>query len=506
MGQSQRNLMALSIRVQFLAGYSGREWPPSPGRLFKALVCAARSGWSASHRDVYDEALRIVERQRAPVIAAPEATLRRLQRRFVPNNSKNWPTRRELDTEPESILYWDIDAPTVVWYHWPDAPSKIVDTVRQLSRHTWSLGKGEDFAVLDALTEPPPSDLTSWRETAEREGSGPSLETPEPGCLDVCDAAFWRSADKAPLPISGVRSVRYASNGGLEARVPVGVLALHFGGKRRSWDARLLRQVVGPIRNLLNQIRGEIVDVLASNPEERARLDALAQRVLHGHDERGEPVPESHLAVLPIPNVLGPYPDGRIRRVALVGFECAQDPTRRAIVEMACVLLHGRELLDNGRGTGVTLETESDRQWLQAISRRSRTWVSVTPVIQAAKELTSAEWRRLREMRQAATESGENLARLEQRLQGRRLELVVRSFVQAVGSDGARPVSVETIQGGFIAGVHVARQYRVAGYLAETSRFHVKVTFDRPVSGPIAVGRGRHVGFGLLWPSANDEQ
>jgi CRISPR-associated protein Csb2 len=46
----------------------------------------------------------------------------------------------------------------------------------------------------------------------------------------------------------------------------------------------------------------------------------------------------------------------------------------------------------------------------------------------------------------------------------------------------------------------------VAGYLAETSRFHVKVTFDRPVSGPIAVGRGRHVGFGLLWPSANDEQ
>jgi CRISPR-associated protein Csb2 len=460
---------------------------------------------------VYDEALRIIEEQKAPVIAAPEAILRRpLQRRFVPNNSKNWPMQRKLnpvkgiDLEPEPILYWDIDVPTVVWYHWPDAPSEIVDTVRQLSRHTWSVGKGEDFAVLDALTEPPPSEMTSWRETAEPEYSGPSLETPEPGCLDVCDVAFGRSADEAPLPISGVRSVRYASNGDAEARVPVGVLALHFGGKRRSWDARLLRQVVGPIRNLLNEVRGEIVDVLASNPGERALLGALAQRVLHGHDERGEPVPESHLAVLPIPSVLGPYPDGRIRRVALVGFG-AEDSTRRAIVEMACVLLHGRELLDNGRGTGVTLKTEPDRQWLQGIARKSRSWVSVTPVIQAAKELTSGEWQRLREMRQAASESGENLVRLEQRLQGRRLELLVRSFVQAVGTRGARPTSVETIPGGSIAGVHIARQYRVAGYLAETSRFHVRVTFDRPISGPIAVGRGRHVGFGLFWPSPDEE-
>jgi hypothetical protein len=134
------------------------------------------------------------------------------------------------------------------------------------------------------------------------------------------------------------------------------------------------------------------------------------------------------------------------------------DSTRRAIVEIVDVLLRGRELLDNGRGTGVTLDTEPDRQWLQAITRKSRSWVSVTPVIQAAKELTWAECRRLREMRQAAAESDENLVRLEQRLRCRRLELPVRSFVQAVGTGGARPVSVETIPGGSIAGVHIARQ------------------------------------------------
>lgn len=502
--------MALSIRVQFLAGYSGREWPPSPARLFKALVSAARSGWAASKREVIDGALRELE-GRAPIIAAPEAILRvPRQRRFVPNNSKNWPTQRKLnpvkgiDLEPEPILHWDVDAPAIVWYQWPDVPSTLVRAGRELSRHTWSVGKGEDFALLDALETPPPSELNSWHEAADREGAGAWLEVPEPGCLDVCDAVFWRSADDPPLAVSGIRSVRYASDGEAEVTPPVGMLALWSRGKRCSWDARLLRQVVGPIRNLLDEVRGEIVEVLAADPTERARLDALAQRVLLGHDERGDAVREPHLAVLPVPSVLGPYPDGRIRRVALVGFGCGQDATRRAIVEMAHVLLHGRELLDNGRRTGVRLDTEPDGQWLKAVTGRSRAWVSVTPVIQTAKELTSAEWRRLRAMRRVAAESGEDLARLEQRLRDRRLELVVRSLRQAVGNNGARPISVEVIPGGPMAGVHIARQYRVGGYLAETPRLHLRVTFDRAVTGPIAVGRGRHVGFGLLWPGSEE--
>jgi CRISPR-associated protein Csb2 len=499
--------MALSIRVQFLAGYSGREWPPSPARLFKALVSAARSGWAVSKREAIDGALRELE-GRAPIIAAPEAILRvPRQRRFVPNNSKKWPTQRKLnpkkgiDLEPEPILRWDFDAPAIVWYQWPDAPSELVSTVRELSRHTWSFGRGEDFALLDALEAPPPSELRRWRETTGRDSAGAWLDAPEPGCLDVCDATFWRSADDPPLPVSGIRSVQYASNGEIEVHDPVGVLALWSRGKRRSWDARLLRQVVGPIRNLLDEVRGEIVDVLAADSTERERLDALTQRVLLGHDERGDAVREPHLAVLPLPSVLGPYPDGRIRRVALVGFGCGQDATRRAIFELAYILLHGRELRDNGHGTGVRLDTEPDGQWLKAITGSSRTWVSVTPMIQAAQELTSAEWDRLRAMRRVAAESGEDLARLEQRLRDRRLELVIRSLRQALGANGARPISVEVVPGGPMAGVHIARQYRVDGYLAETPRLHLRVTFDRPVAGPIAVGRGRHVGFGLLWPA-----
>jgi hypothetical protein len=108
--------MPLAIRVQFLAGYSGREWPPSPARLFKALVSSARAGWSHSNRKAIDDSLRVLERQgwsegTKPEILAPHAKWRPpRQRRFVPNNSKNWPTERKLnpekgiDLEPEPMV------------------------------------------------------------------------------------------------------------------------------------------------------------------------------------------------------------------------------------------------------------------------------------------------------------------------------------------------------------------------------------------------------------------
>lgn len=45
-----------------------------------------------------------------------------------------------------------------------------------------------------------------------------------------------------------------------------------------------------------------------------------------------------------------------------------------------------------------------------------------------------------------------------------------------------------------------ALDYRVKGYLAQTHRCHAEVVFNRPVIGPLVVGRGKHSGFGLMMP------
>ncbi|MCK6573392.1 type I-U CRISPR-associated protein Csb2 [Myxococcota bacterium] len=501
--------MPLAIRVQFLAGYSGREWPPSPARLFKALVSSARAGWSHSNRKAIDDSLRVLERQgwsegTKPEILAPHAKWRPpRQRRFVPNNSKNWPTERKLnpekgiDLEPEPMVGRDIEAPSTVWYWWPDVDASHVPIIRDVSRHVSSLGKGEDLAVLDAFDVEPPADAMRWRPAA----SGKSLELPEVGCLDVCDAAFARDLNELPLAAAGVRAVPYASDArGADREVPTFVLGLWRNGKRRSWDARLLRQVVGPVRHLLDEIRSEVVDLLASSPSDRLAMEALVRRVLVGHDDSDKPISEPHLAILPLPSVLGPYPDGRVRRIALADFGAGDDPTRRAIIETAQVLLHGRELVDNGRRTGVVLDTEPDGQWLRAITERSRTWATVTPLVQQTKELTRDEWKRLIEARRNAEGEPAKAAARELHLQKRRRELVERSIRQAIAGRGASIESIEVVAGGPLAGVHIATQYRANGYLGETPKLHVRVTFDRPIAGPIAIGRGRHVGFGVLWP------
>ncbi len=502
--------MPLAIRVQFLAGYSGREWPPSPARLFKALVASARAGWAQSNRMAIDASLRMLERQgwddgtKLPGIVAPHAAPRApRQRRFVPNNSKNWPPERRLnpekgiDLEPEPMVGWDIEAPHTVWYWWPSVDASHVPVLRDVSRRVFSVGKGEDLAVLDATDAEPPADAVRWQPAT----SGASLEVPETGCLDVCDAVFARDLNDLPLAAAGVRSVTYASDVADPAReVPTFVLALWRNGKRCSWDARLLRQVVGPVRHLLDEVRAEVVDVLARGPSDRPAMEALVRRVLVGHDESDKPISEPHLAILPLPSVLGPYPDGRVRRIALADFGGGDDSTRRAIVETAQVLLHGRELLDNGLGTGIVLGTEPDSQWLRAITKRSRTWATVTPLVQQAKELTRDEWKRLVAARRNAEQEPAKAAARELHLQKRRRELVERSVRQATASQEARVESIEFASGGPIAGLHVATKYRANGYLGETPKLHVRVTFDRPISGPIAIGRGRHVGFGVLWP------
>lgn len=504
--------MPLAIRVQFLAGYSGHEWPPSPARLFKAMVSSARAGWAHSNRKAIDESLRALEMQgstedtQLPEIIAPRAELRpSRQQRFVPNNSKNWPTERKLnpekgiDLEPEPILSWNIEPARAVWYWWPNIDASHVPVIRHIVRRVVSVGKGENLAVLDATDKEPVCEAVRWRAAMR----GASLEVPEAGCLDVCDAAFARHSNDLSLPVAGVRAVNYASDAHTaEREVPTFVLGLWRNGKRCSWDARLLRQVVGPVRHLLDQVRSEIVDMLARSPSNRAAMESLVRRVLLGHDTSDKPISEPHLAVMPLPSVLGPYPDGRIRRIALADFGDSNDPTRRAIVEMAQVLLHGRELLDGGRGTGVFLNREPDDQWLRAITKRSRAWATVIPVVQQAKELTVAEWKHLRDARRNAEREPAKAAARELHLRHRRLELLERSVRQAIDGTNAHIESIEFSTGGWIGGVHIATHYRANGYLGETPKIHVRVTLDREVIGPLAIGRGRHVGFGVLWPVA----
>src|SRR5262249_27377507 len=63
------------------------EWPPSPLRLFQALVAAAAAGWrGGADGDAARPALRWLEARQPPVIVAPGHLAGRPFRLSVPNN------------------------------------------------------------------------------------------------------------------------------------------------------------------------------------------------------------------------------------------------------------------------------------------------------------------------------------------------------------------------------------------------------------------------------------
>jgi CRISPR-associated protein Csb2 len=67
---------ALLVSVRFINGryHGNHDWPPSPFRLFQALVAGAYGGrWTCEPAAEKDEAFKWLERLDAPLVAGPRA-------------------------------------------------------------------------------------------------------------------------------------------------------------------------------------------------------------------------------------------------------------------------------------------------------------------------------------------------------------------------------------------------------------------------------------------------
>lgn len=81
--------MQLEVEVTFTSGhFHGEEWPPSPARLFRAMVAATHRGaYALFNGQVRDDALRWLESLEPPLICAcPVTRSRERLVGYVPNN------------------------------------------------------------------------------------------------------------------------------------------------------------------------------------------------------------------------------------------------------------------------------------------------------------------------------------------------------------------------------------------------------------------------------------
>jgi CRISPR-associated protein Csb2 len=149
---------ALIVIVRFLDGrYHGSgEWPPSPFRMFQALVAAAHLG-----REVLSEetdALRWLENLAPPIIAAPKARQSFTTTYYVPRNGSDVTggdlMKAAKSRDPKFFRPWLFDQTTPFFYLWTfENDEKHPLIIAQIAERLYQLGRGIDmaFAVAEII-------------------------------------------------------------------------------------------------------------------------------------------------------------------------------------------------------------------------------------------------------------------------------------------------------------------------------------------------------------------
>lgn len=467
----------LCISVRFLdplfhgKGDEAPEWPPSPMRLFQALLAGTKTGcrgreWS----DATAQAFRWLESCGPPLIIAPLGRPATAPCTFfVPNNdSDEIPDRQErLTTKvawPHRLL-----TEGAVRYVWPIKESAAHDEARshaevicRQARYLLALGWGIDQVVGDGriLSQDEVAALKDprWRPWHIHRSGSQAWRSPLVGTLDdlatVHESFCSRIVDKQFQPTAEptcFESVYYLTSMVLPPR-PFATFELPDG---IGFRAEATATVAAMLRSLT-------CDHAKADDHE---FPGGAEVYVAGHvnEVHGAGVPFSYL---PLPTIGHEHADGMIRRV-LIAEPYGGDGTH---ARWAQNRLRNAALVDeDGNERGILLDPwrRASTRIIERYVREQQTWNSVTPVILPGfDDGKHAKAERL--FGKAAMQAGIPLGAIE--------ALVLRKAP-------------------FCSGAQHPSQYAVPAYLRDFSRWHVMIRFREPIPGPLALGPGRHVGL-----------
>lgn len=475
--------MFLHVYVTFTAGhYHGNEWPPSPARLFQALVAATHRGaYGLIHAEVRDHALEWLESLTAPVIMAPHVdTSREDITNYVPNNDDGETKDRLAHVKAaKSMQLRFLPSETRVDYRWEfeadGESSPYADVVSAMASLVTYLGRTVDHVYargeVSQTTAVSHSSVLAWLPT---EISGGEWQSPKSGFLKLCQERFPRSVSEQPPDFTNSRQIDYSTGDTPKSTVPLAVVELRkFNGAFLSFYPHRLREPAGMVRDAFQTWLTDCPAI-----EQHYGSDRVA-RLLFGHKAAGGGAPSEggHIAVVPVPSLNDAHTaDGLIRRILLIGWGLRDQPDRDLFAQ-ATQGLNSRVLRDGGREVGQmnllsrSEQTAQNKRWLGIDASGARVWRSVTPVVLPGYSRKSR-----------SPES-----------------YLVRALAQQ-GFSADSIDSVAAYSGPLVPGTVPARNYRVADYLKATPRVHAEIIFKSPVIGPLVVGRGRFAGLGLFLP------
>ena len=471
-------MKTLCAAIHFLDGrFHGRddygaEWPPSPFRLFQAMLAASSRSGSAE-----DEAFQWLERLEPPDILAPEIREAPSWKTYVPNNDSDEKYNRQdrlgekifrplriLDNKPLFYL-WRIKPDE------QDMASKLIPVIRRVC----ALGWGIDLVAADGniLSQEKAESLISsyggrhWRPVPR---ASRRFRCPKPGSLfDLRDAyrSFLNRFDGniylPPKKAGEFTETPYAKVGAVQREVAAFKLTPPDDDSEtwKMFDQRATMEIAAWVRGYLcsaavqTGFPGDSAIYVAGHVPSRYKQDETPPR----------------FSYIPLPSIGHKRADGMIRR--LIVAEPYGGDGRYA--QWARRVLTNAVLTDKNGVPQARLRPlpERDAVLLQYL-QESRTFRTVTPVILPGyDDMKYAKAQKL--MEKALEQTGFRVGDLEE------------------------PIYMQKAP--FRNGCYGPRSYSLPAYLKGKSAMHVELKWKTPIPGPLALGAGRHLGLGLFAPA-----
>jgi CRISPR-associated protein Csb2 len=527
-------LTYLRISIHFLGDeFHGRgdheepEWPPSPLRLFQALV--ATSARLDGHTG---DALLWLEQQPPPCIIATKQNDQqpRGYKLYAPDNvgdivARSWSNGRNFDksNHPIDISGYRIEkfvrptrlengaAAHYLWKIEGNAETfvrQLVPAARAISQFGW----GVDLVVADAalVADEDVSKLTGERWSPSEAVGGRQLRIPVGGTVEDLrqrHAAFLNrisldsSTFKPVPPLTKYDTSTYRRNHEI-SRPPYAVFAL-----RKPDDSGFA--AFDPVRRALHL--GGMLRYAAKQSDFAVSLGWNDEKVgsfVMGHGEKQgdehRPVDGPRLVFVPLPSIEWRGPEngntvGLIRRVMVTVTEGIDNGEFAKIVRN----LEGRELIDENTGHCVAfLRRQSDDDKAIGIYfAQSSTWATVTPVILPGYDDPNKLRRRLNSAGLTTQEKAEIVLKLEGRI-----DSLLRKSLRQAGypEELTGNAELQWRGSGFMKGTDLAGKYAVPDQHRRYRRLHVCIIWrdsqGEPVNrpGPLCIGGGRFSGLGLF--------
>lgn len=467
----------LCISVTFLDPYfhgkgdDGPEWPPSPFRLYQALIAGTRAGCRrARSAEEESAALRWLERLEPPLIVAPEAALCSSRTHFVPNNDSDKRFSRQARLTTKVFHAHCLQGGETLHYIWSFDSHKqdnmhAAATCDKIARYVTSLGWGIDQVaatgrVIDEI-EMRQLKGVRWKPWRLRRPQSRKWRVPVQGSFEDLEAVYasfrarvqGRHFHPGRTP-KQFDLVEYFRTTQLAPR-PYAVFEFSEGV---AFGADRVAQIAAAARAAT--CRAAKAGSFAAPGGAKGYV--LGQTV-DGHD------PSERFSFLPLPTIGHRHADGRIRRL-LIAEPLGGSGSMAAWAENR---LLGESLGETDGAEGLILHElwrPSSRRVVQRYVGEALEWVTVTPVVLPGFD--DGSWKKAeRLLVRALTHAGVPL--------------------EAVGS-------IELRKGPFFPGAPHAHAVRVPEYLRGYARWHVSIRFREPVPGPISIGAGRYLGLGLF--------